>query len=149
MNPNANRADARLPATGLSAPAAWAALVMLVPPCRPRVDAVAVMMANMTRLDRAIPVKTSKRLVRCLPLAPRVVRRSSGTGSSPPASSARISSTRLAVCQKNRYGEIVVPRTANQQLEVVLGPGHVRDDGVDSDAGPRHVGGEQDHNVGQ
>jgi hypothetical protein len=29
-----------------------------------------------------------------------------------PASSARISSTRLAVCQKNRYGEIVVPKTA-------------------------------------
>jgi hypothetical protein len=43
--------------------------------CGPRVKAVAVMIANITRLDSAIPVNTSKRLLRVLSLAPRMLRR--------------------------------------------------------------------------
>lgn len=60
------------PATGSRASAASAALVMSLPPCAP--TAVAVMMANMIRFEKAMPAKTSKRLLPVLRLAPAVIR---------------------------------------------------------------------------
>jgi hypothetical protein len=66
MKPGANSALAKWPAKGLNASAGWAALWMLVLWWLCRVWAVATMMANMTRLENVMPVKTSRRLVACL-----------------------------------------------------------------------------------
>ena len=71
MKPSANSALAKWPAKGLSASAAWGALWMLVLWWLCRVWAVATMMANMTRSENVMPVKTSRRLVACLRRARR------------------------------------------------------------------------------
>ena len=64
MNPSANRVSAIPPAAGLRACAACAALVIVVLPLAPIVAPVETMIANMTRFENAIPVKSSSRLVR-------------------------------------------------------------------------------------
>jgi hypothetical protein len=70
------------------------------------------MMANITMLENPMPKKTSKRLSACFVRASAFVRFGNGSGSLPPAVSARRSSRRSMFCQKKRYGEIVVPSTA-------------------------------------
>ena len=75
------------------------------------VAAVATMIANMTTLEMPMPVNTSKRLVDNFFAAPARDRSFSAIGFSPPAVSSRMSSMRCMLCQKNRYGEIVVPST--------------------------------------
>ncbi len=112
MKPRANRVDESFPATGLSAAAASAAPWMVLAPCAPRVEAVATMMANITTLDRTIPDTTSNRAWRWVVFALAFERSLRGIALAPPRSSSRSSSTRWAVCQKNRYGEMVVPSTA-------------------------------------
>src|SRR5213592_2146659 len=73
-------------------------------PARKSVAAVARMMKYITTFEKAMPVKTSWRASRSSwSLAPR----RSATVRRPLA---RSSSTSCEACQKNRYGEIVVPR---------------------------------------
>jgi hypothetical protein len=115
MKPRAKMVDAQDPAKGRRADAACAADAMSGCPCAPSVTAVAAIMANITALERAMPVKTSKRLVRTFSEASRGGRRRRGTARLPPSGSSRISSTRCRLCQKNRYGEMVVPRTATNR----------------------------------
>lgn len=69
---------------------------------------------NITMLEKAMPENTSRRLVRFLNAARAWLRFLRGVGSSPPSGSSRISSRRLALCQKNKYGEIVVPSMATR-----------------------------------
>ena len=114
MKPRANRALAKCPAKGLSASAAWAALWMFVSLWACSVSAVATMMANMTRLENVMPTKTSSLLVRCLRWARAGLWRLRGCALAPPSGSSRISSRRCALCQKKRYGEMVVPSTATR-----------------------------------
>src|ERR1035438_6587950 len=83
---------------------------MLVMPWALRTAAVVRMIEYITTCEKAIPTTTSLRAarssLRVIPL------RSSSVA--PPA--AFISSTSLDACQKNRYGEIVVPRMAWEGL---------------------------------
>ena len=111
MNPIANSAVAQRPAMGSSAFAASAAELTCWPEA-PRVAAVAMMIANMMRHEKAMPVTTSIRPSRIARRRARGVRCDSVGARGPPRSWARSSSTRCAVCQKNMYGEIDVPSTA-------------------------------------
>ena len=94
-------ADPSAPAAGGALTGVAGMLVMTV-----------ALVANITMFDNATPVNTSKRLVSSFDFPARRVRRRSGTARSPPRSSSCMSSTRCMDCQKNRYGEIVVPSTA-------------------------------------
>ena len=65
---------------------------MLCLPCLPSVAAVVTMIANITMFEKAIPEKTSKRLLRCFFSAAASSRSGSGSGLLPPSGSSRISS---------------------------------------------------------
>ena len=100
INPIANSAYAALP-SGRSASAACLVVSMSWRPARNSVEAVARMMKNCTTLENVMPAMTSSRAsASSASVAPR--RR-------PIAFSA---STSCDACQKNKYGEIVVPRIA-------------------------------------
>jgi hypothetical protein len=97
---------APLPASGRNARAACAAVSMWVWPARCSVAAVARMMKYITMFENTMPVLTST-AASCSSssLAPRRCL----TVTRPTVIS---SSTSWLACQKNRYGEIVVPSSA-------------------------------------
>ena len=90
------------------------------------------MMGNMTTLENPTPKNTSKRLRRNFDAAAERPRQRSGTALLPPMSSSRISSTRFAVSQKNRFGEMVVPNTAMSRIKWFFVELDVWDHGVGS-----------------
>lgn len=101
MNPTGKIAEANLPATGVSALAAWAAVWMVTGPWRPIVEAVETMIANMATVLTSIPTKTSRRARNRLRRAARLGRSGSGWEACGVSDSARISSMRWPLCQKN------------------------------------------------
>ena len=106
MRPMARRIDDRSPASGRRASAASVADLISVLPAWWRVAAVASMMKYITRTLNAIPTFTSSAAYwSSRSVAP--LRRHSCVR--PMLIS---SSTSWVACQKNRYGEIVVPRIA-------------------------------------
>lgn len=107
------------------------------------------MIANITRFENPIPKKTSNRLFDCFPLAASGDRRRSINGRSPPSGSARISSTRCIPCQKKRYGEIVVPKTAIRTAMNDLDTWKCGTIVLKEDAHPGYLDEEQHHAVGQ
>src|SRR5690242_14053084 len=120
MIPIANKKYVALPANGRSASAACEAVVILVIPFANRIAPHAAMMKNMTRLDKIIPDQTSTRIVLS---ASGVVPRRDAIDVLPCCTA---SSTSCDVCQKNKYGEIVVPKIAQMisscsLLNVMLG----------------------------
>ena len=112
MKPMEKTADASGPAIGSSAFAASAAVLMVAGPLRPIVEEVATMMANIAAVLTSMPMNTSIRARKSLVPALRGLRSGKGLDASLVPDSARISSMRWALCQKNMYGEMVVPRTA-------------------------------------
>jgi hypothetical protein len=113
MIPNANKYLAALPASGSSAIAACSAVPTVVMPAAPSVAAEVTMMANMTSTPDDIPATTSPRMARNCPTASP-----SDAVRSP---SCFNSSTSSLVCQKKRYGEMVVPKSAiNAAIAVLL-----------------------------
>src|ERR1039458_2303295 len=106
MMPIANSQNVALPANGLRALAAWAAVVIFVIPCLNRTLAQAAMIKNMTMLDKNMPDQTSIRIFFI-------------SFGSEPIREARVvlpalisSSISWEVCQKNKYGVMVVPKMA-------------------------------------
>ena len=92
--------------------AACSAVATVVIPASPSVAADVTMMANITKTPDDIPATTSPRIARkCDPPSPAV------PFPWPPSLS---SSTSSLVCQKNKYGEIVVPNNAMSAAIVVL-----------------------------
>src|SRR5450759_4974402 len=115
MKPIEKTAEARGPAIGASALAASAAVLMVTGPFRPIVDDVETMMANIASVLTSMPTNTSTRERNSLVPAFLGLRSGSGFDASLVPVSARISSMRCALCQKNMYGEIVVPKTATRR----------------------------------
>ena len=70
------------------------------------VAAVAMMMEIAMKCEKAIPTSVSKRILRNCDFAPRPCNRSDR------CSVVVISSASWELCQKNRYGLMVVPKTA-------------------------------------
>ena len=110
IRPMAKREEAKGPATGFSAVAAWAALWMSVLPWALSTAAPVRMMAYITTWEKNIPTRTSNRaaLISSLPTPRRLA--------SVTWPAARIASTSEDACQKKRYGEIVVPSTATRAM---------------------------------
>ena len=86
------------PAIGANAIAACSGEVICVMPSAFRVAAVVVMIANITNTPENIPTRTSPRMARIWLIAASGISLDASTSS--------------AACQKNRYGEIVVPAIA-------------------------------------
>src|SRR6185503_8803814 len=106
MMPIANNHVAALPAKGRKASAASLAVLISVMPCANKVAAQAAIIKNITTLDTNIPDQTSVRisLISCKEVSFRdlIVLRPAKISSS----------TSCEVCQKNKYGDMVVPSMA-------------------------------------
>ena len=109
--PRAKSSWAKLPANGSRAFAAWSAVCTFVIPLTWRVAAAATMIANAITHADTMPPTTSTRIA--------TMCSSSSCASSGRSAS---SSTSSLVCQKNRYGDTVVPNTASSAASSACPP---------------------------